>query len=149
MAAFDFYHDLAGAPDFTRAVTAGDPLLAGIDIDIGGQVEKRIWFGSDQAGQKVEANSDPGVDQINVALTDADGGNTNPTTRFRLATTQAGLAGAGDGASLDIGTVVNGGAGNAKQVWSRYTGPANENAGTPITYTDLGMQTNQLKQTAI
>lgn len=147
MADFTFYHDSAGAPNFSRPLKTLDELLADIDIDAGGAPEKRIWFGSDIAGSKVEANSNPGVDQIAVSINDSNLGNSNVATRVKLATTQAGLPGAVAGASLNIGTVVNGGSANAKEIWVRYTGPANENAGVAISYTDLSLRPNALKHT--
>lgn len=150
MAAFGYYHDSgADAPNFARPINTGDPLLAEIDNAVGGTVDTKVWFGSDIATDKVRANSNPGVDQITTSITDSIGGNSNPTTRVKLATTQAGLAGATGGAAINMGTQILGASANAFRLWTRYTGPSGENGGNPITYTDLGFTTNQLRQEAI
>ena len=83
-----------------------------------------LYLGSNETANKVEANSNPGVDQIVVSIVDADPGNDLETTDVQLATTNGGLAGATGGASLNLGTVINGGVGNAQEIHIRvsYTG---------------------------
>jgi|SRR5581483_2753976 len=151
MAQFGFYQDTSSAPDFTKPINVGTPLTQSIDIDAGGVVTQRIWFGSDQSSQQVQDNASPGVAQITVSIVDATAGNTNPTTRFKLFKGNSPPADWNTvtaGASINLGTSVVGGAGNAVSIWVQYTGPANENSGSPITYTDLSFQTNTLRQVA-
>lgn len=83
--------------------------------------EFTFYIGSTAAGLKLEANSDPGVDQITISLVDGDPGNGHAVTAVKLATTQAGLAAATPGAALDLGAVINSGVGNAAVVWSEFT----------------------------
>lgn len=80
-----------------------------------------LWIGSNDSSRKLEANSDPGVDQLTLTPTDADPGNNHETDTIKIADTQANLASATAGAAYNLGTVINGGVGNAVDFWVRLT----------------------------
>ena len=80
-----------------------------------------LYLGSNTAANKIEADSDPGVDQITVSITDSDPGNNLEDTDVKLALSNAGLTGATGGADLDLGTVINGGVGNAVAIHIRVS----------------------------
>lgn len=99
-----------------------DPAAEAFDIGNGESPKQfQFWFGSTDAALKVQANSNPGTDQITVSVGDSNPGSGHETTAVKLATTQAGLATATAGAALDLGTVINGGVGNAAVVWTEVT----------------------------
>ena len=108
-------------------------------------VDQKVYFGSAQASRKAEADSSPGVDQITISIVDADNLTGQPATAVKLATTQAGLDSAVAGASLDIGTQVLSGSVNAIEVWVR----TDETTDVVGNYTDLSLQTNTLRETAV
>jgi hypothetical protein len=80
-----------------------------------------IWLGSNTAANKAEADSDPGNDQITVSITDSDPGNNLEDSDVQLGTDAASAAVATGGASLDLGTVINGGVGNAQEIAVRVS----------------------------
>ena len=80
-----------------------------------------LYLGSTDAANKVEAASNPGVDQIVVFITDTDPGNKLETTDVKLATSAGGLPGATGGASLNLGTSIVGGVGNAQPIHIRVS----------------------------
>lgn len=83
-----------------------------------------LWLGSTTAANKAEADSDPGNDQIVVSISDSDPGNNLEDTDVQLGVDAAAAAAATAGAALNLGTVINGGVGNAQQIAVRvsYTG---------------------------
>ena len=78
-----------------------------------------LYLGSTETANKVEAASDPGVDQITASITDAAAGSGLETTDIKLADTAAGLPGATGGASLNLDTEIVGGVGNAHPIHIR------------------------------
>jgi hypothetical protein len=80
-----------------------------------------VYFGATATGLKVEANSDPGNDQITVSIVDADPGNGHEAAEIKLALTEAGLDTATGGADLDLGTSITSGTSNKKTIWIRAT----------------------------
>ncbi len=142
MSIFNLYHDAA----LTNPIESGDPLVTEHNADGStGRVDVLVYFGSPDATKQAQANSDPGVDQIVLSIADADGANGHDPTVIKLATTQAGLDAATPGAPLNLGTTVQGGAANAVPVWVGVT----EGAQSVTNWSDLSLQTNQLKVTAI
>jgi hypothetical protein len=113
----------------------------------GSSTDFRIWFGSAETedAYKVEADSDPGVDQITISITDSSPGSGHEATAVKLALTEAGLATATGGAALDVGTSVNSGAANAVEVWVRVA----DVVGSLATDTTLGLTTNEVIESAV
>jgi hypothetical protein len=113
----------------------------------GSSTDFRLWFGSAETedAYKVEADSDPGVDQITISITDSDPGNGHEDTAVKLALTEGGLATAVAGDPLDIGTAVNSGASNAVEVWVRVA----DTIGSLAVSTELGLTTNTLVESAV
>lgn len=78
-----------------------------------------IYLGSTETLNKVEAASDPGVDQIVASVSDAVASSGLEATDIKLALTPGGLTGATGGASLNLATSISGGVGNAVEVHIR------------------------------
>ena len=123
----------------TTPLSAALSVLQKTDGSIG-PVDLQLRLGIDDAGLKLQANSDPGVDQIVISPVDADAGNGNPVTSVTLATTQLGLDSAVAGDPLNAGTTIVGGAGGAFEFWARVE----DLTDTVGTYTDLSIETNDL-----
>lgn len=78
-----------------------------IDTKNGGPFE--IIIGSPDASRKIEADSNPGVDNIVITPIDSNPGSGHEVTEIKLATTLLGLDSAVAGDPLSLGTVINGG----------------------------------------
>ncbi|PLX49106.1 MAG: hypothetical protein C0613_08265 [Desulfobulbaceae bacterium] len=142
MGIFNLYHDSG----LTNPVEAGDPLVTEHNADGStGAVDVQLFFGSDDDTKNAEADSNPGVDQIELSIVDGDGANGHEPTVMALALSQAGLDAAVPGAPVDLGTSVAGGVAAAIPVWVRVTEGVQEVAN----WADLSLQTNQLKITAV
>lgn len=139
---FAFFHDAA----LTTEVTAADPIDVTALSPGGAATDVQLWFGSTTADVQVQANSDPGVDDIEISIADSDGvGAGNATTACKLATSQVGLGAAVAGDPLTIGPTLTGGVANAMPFWLRVT-----NAQTVVgVYTDLSLATNTLIETPV
>lgn len=132
-----FYHDSG----LTSEVTVANPITASQDVaGTIGPVQKQVWVGSTTASRKFRANSNPGVDQIALSIVDAAAGSGEPATMMKLATTQAGLAGAVAGASLNLGTQILSGVANAISFWLEI----DDQTAAVGNYTDVTPQTNIL-----
>lgn len=110
----------------------------------GGEGDGVFYVGDPDDTIKIQADSNPGIDQIAVSITDSAPGSGVEQNHVRLAQTQDGLAGATPGASLNIGTTINGGVINAVPVWYRW---ANSSGGG--TYTDLTLDLPARVESAI
>lgn len=132
---FGFFSDAA----LTTPISA--PLLFNQVAGASVPDDKVVYYGG-TTGYQVKAKSDPGVDQITVSVVDAAGGSGSPAADVKLALTAGGLPGATGGAALNLGTVINGGAGNAVAVYIRVT---DSTAVTGLN-TDLSLTTNALYQ---
>ena len=106
--------------------------------------DKVLWFGSPIAGTKCQAKSAPGVDQIELSITDSASASGEPTSAVKLAPTQSLLDTATGGAALNLGVTINSGAANAVPVWVRFT----DATGTFGNYDDLGWTFNNLFESA-
>lgn len=136
-ATFDFFTDTA----LTSA--APSPLQVSHNSDFSDNPQDfQFFFGSLEASVKIEANSNPGVDNIVISVEDSDPGPNHETTEIKLATTQGGLTAATPGASLTVGTVVNSGDANDFEFWVRVTNAVS----TVSTITELSTTTNSLKE---
>ena len=102
------------------------------------------YFGSTDTGLKVEANSDPGNDQITVSIVDADPGNGHEAAEIKLALTEGGLDTATGGADLDLGTSISGGTSNKKTIWIRAT-----NAEGSYYDLNLSLSINELLESSV
>lgn len=139
MATFDFFTDTG----LTSA--APSPLQFSHNSDFSDNPQDlQLFLGSASASLKIEANSNPGVDNITISVNDSDPGNNHEDTEIKLATTQGGLAAATPGASLTVGTSVLSGAANDFEFWMRVTNAV----ATVGTITELSIDTNALKESA-
>ena len=104
-------------------------------------VKVRLWIGSTAAGWKHRVAANPGVDTIQISVTDTTTGSGHATTEVKLALTEAGLATATAGALLDIGaTQILSEAVNAVSFWVEI----NDATHVVGTATELGLITNEL-----
>lgn len=103
-----------------------------------------IYFGSTNSALKVEANSDPGNDPIEVSIVDADPGNGHEASEIKLATTEGGLDTAVGGDSLSLGTSITGGTANKKTIWVRAT-----NTEGSVYDINLKLQINELLEGSV
>lgn len=108
-------------------------------------VDKILYLGSTTASRKLEANSNPGVDQIVVSVVDAVPASGHPATEVKLATTLAGLNSAVGGASLNIGTQILSGAANAIPIYIRV----NDSTGQVGTATELSVAIANVRETSV
>ena len=104
--------------------------------------DTQLFLGSVGSSLKIEANSNPGVDNITLSIADTTPGSGHETTEIKLATTSGGLAAAVAGDPLTVGTVVNSGSGSAFEFWVRVTNAVT----TPSQSTELSISTNTLKE---
>lgn len=80
-------------------------------------VKQRVYLGSPNGAKTYQAASNPGVDDIQVELFDPNMGDGFNTTHVKLAGTELGLDSAVAGDPYVIGPTINGGSGNAEEVW--------------------------------
>lgn len=67
----------------------------------------QVWIGTASSGNKLQADSNPGVDQITVTIDDTSPGSGVEATHIKLALTQVGLGSAVAGDPLDIGLQID------------------------------------------
>lgn len=79
--------------------------------------KQRVYLGSTDGGATFQAASDPGVDNIEVSLTDPNLIDGFLTTHVKIAASSLLLDTATPGAPFVIGTQILGGVGNAVEVW--------------------------------
>jgi len=102
--------------------------------------QRRFYLGQPTAGYRFRANSDPGVDSIELSIVDAVPASGQPASAIKLAATQAGLASATGGAALDLGATLLSGSVNAVQVWVQF----DDSTATVATDTNLSLALNEL-----
>ena len=129
---FKFFTD----SNLTQELTGNLVFDQAVDGSSGAAV-KTLYFGSTTANRKLEAASNPGVDQVAISIVDSATGSGNPTTAVKLASTLGGLSGATAGAPLNLGTSVLSGVANAKPVYVQVT----DQTHAVGNYTDLSLQT--------
>lgn len=114
-------------------------------------IEFQLWLGSlgsaggDTTDRKVQADSDPGVDAINLVPTDADPGNGHEVAEIKIATLQAGLAGATPGALLALAATLTSGTVNAVEFWVSV----DDATGVVGTSVELSVDTVLLRETDV
>lgn len=122
----------------TQAVGSSLP----IDREIGGApVDVVLYLGSPIAARRFIPDSDA---VISIAVADTDPANGWAATDIRLATTQAGLDTATDGAPLALGDELLSSPANAQAFWLRFSG----DSATPKTAADISLITNTLREYA-
>lgn len=125
-------------------VPFGGTLAVNQNVDgSSGPVDTQFWIGSTASSKTLRADSNPGVDQISVSVVDASPSSGNPVTDVKLALTAGGLASATGGASLDLGTTVTSGVGNAVTFWVRVE----DSTHVLGVSTELSFATNLLRET--
>lgn len=137
MATFKFYNDSALTSEITGFVTAT------LNVDGStGTFTKQVFLGSTASGKTLQAESNPGVDNISISVVDAAPGTGHPASDVKLATTSGGIAGATPGAALTVGTSVLSGVGNKFEFWIGIT----DSTGVVGTSTELSLTTNLLRE---
>lgn len=84
-------------------------------------VNRVFYFGSPAAGKQLQNVNDPGIDPLQVSVTDSSGGSGVEAADVKLASSFAGLDSATGGAALSIGTTILSGAANAVPVFVRVS----------------------------
>jgi len=109
-----------------------------------GDVDGVIYLGSIEEGKTLQADSDPGVDQIVVSIADSnvDPGNSPEITDIKLSTSNAGLASAVAGDPLNVGLTLTSGVGNKVEVHYRIITPTAPTG----TYAELSLNTNPVRE---
>lgn len=105
-----------------------------------GPVDFVFYFGSALSGKRIQALSNPGVDNVVLSVADADGASGQSLAAVKLALTKAGLDTATAGASLTLGTQILSGPDGAVPVHVRVQATLLA-AGT---YEGLSLNTNDL-----
>jgi len=93
-----------------------------------------FYVGSTDDQVTIQAESDPGVDPLQVSINDQNVGSGIEASHVKLATSQAGLSGATGGAALSLGTSIPGGVANAVPVWYRWTNSTGAGSDTDIQF---------------
>ena len=106
--------------------------------------ERRFYLGNADAGYIFQAASDPGVDPITLSVVDAVPASGQPASAIKLATTQAGLAGAVGGADLELAATLLSGSVNAVQIWVQF----DDATAAVATDTDISLALSTLTVTA-
>lgn len=136
MADFKLYTNAALTVEFVGPLTS----TQNSDGSTGRQ-DFQFWLGSTVAGKTLQADSNPGVDQIALSVLDAAASTGHAATEIKLALTQAGLDSAVGGASLNLGTTITSLVANAKTFWVAWT----DATGVVGTSTELSITTNLLR----
>ena len=110
-----------------------------------GDIDGVAYYGSNNEGTTVQADSNPGTDQIIVLLNDSTSneGIGPQANDVKLASSNANLGAAVAGDPLNIGLTVTAGVGNQVEVHYRMITPAVVDAGT---YNELGFSTNATRE---
>ena len=108
-----------------------------------GRVDNKLYLGSTVASKTLQADSDPGVDQLTLTPADSAPASGHETTEIKLALSQAGLAGATAGAAINLGVSIASLAVNALEVW---IGIEDATASVGVS-TELSLTTNALRET--
>jgi hypothetical protein len=114
---FKFYKDAGLTQEFVPGTDFIGPVTAPPQDFV-------LYLGSTTASRKLEAASDPGVAQLTVSILDAVPASGLDANDVKLAETEgSGLDAAVAGDPLDLGTVINSGVGNQKEIHIRVLDP--------------------------
>lgn len=105
-----------------------------------GPVDLVFYFGSALTGKKIEALSNPGIDNIVLGVSDANASSGQSAAAVKLSATKAGLDTATAGASLSLGAQILSGAAGAVPVHARIQATLL----TVGAYSGLSLNTNDL-----
>lgn len=137
MSTFKIYTNAGLTTEFTGSLSASQNANGST-----GRQDFQLWLGSVAASKTLQADSNPGVDQIALSVVDSAVGTGHPASEIKLATTQGGLAGATGGASLNLGTAISSGVGNAVTFWVGIT----DSTGVVGTSTELSITSNLCRE---
>lgn len=137
MATFKVYTNSGLTTEFTGSLSA----IQNVDGS-SGPTDFQLWIGSTATGKTLEADSDPGVDQITLSVIDASPGTGHPASEVKLATSLGGLTGATGGAALNLGTSILSLVANAVTFWVRVE----DSTHVVGTSTELSVSTNLLRE---
>ena len=135
---FKLYNDAALTSEFNGTLPTSHNVTGST-----GRVDTVLYLGSVSTGKKIEADSNPGVDQITLTPADSAVGTGHEAAEIKLALSQAGLDSAVGGAALNLGLQVLSLAANKLAVW----------VGIEAAYltvgvsTELSIATNTLRET--
>ncbi len=110
------------------------------------QADRLVYFGSATAGQQLQDDAAPGVDNVMVSVADSAGGSGLTASSIKLASTNGGLTAATGGASLSLGPTVLAGSGNAKPIHIRFD---TSSGVTGTDYTDLSLAVAGVIESAV
>ena len=101
--------------------------------------------GGDTPDRKLQAESNPGVDQITLLIADTAPGVGHEAVEVKLAATQVLLGTAVAGDPLDIGAVLTSGSANDFEFWVEI----DDATGVVATATELSFETNLVRETDV
>ena len=108
-------------------------------------VVREVWLGDPEADFLIQDSTNPGVDDIEVSITDTTPGSGHEATEVKLATSEAGLLTAVAGDPLVIGTSQNSGTAGAVHIWIQI----DDATGTEGSATELGLACSEVNVTAV
>lgn len=108
-------------------------------------VVREVWLGDPEANFLVQDWTNPGVNDIEVSVTDTNPGSGHEAAEIKLATSQAGLASAPPGAALVIGASQNSGPAGAVHIYIEI----DDATGTEGTVTELGLLVSDVRVEAV
>lgn len=91
-----------------------------------------FWVGTPNTGQKIQADSDPGVDPIQISIVDAQAGTGVDELDMKLALSEAGLSGAVAGDPVDLPATIN--YGTPVEVFFQWTNNSATTESTEISF---------------
>ena len=136
MSTFKLYTDASLSTEFNPATDRIGPVSDNVANDF------VLYLGSTVTGRRARRNSDPGVDPIQVTVTDTDPGNNLEAADVKLAETNVDLDSAVGGDPLNYGvTEVLGGVGNQLEIHIRV-----QYLGGIATDETVGIEVTQLQE---
>lgn len=135
---FKLYNDSALTSVFTGTLQTTHNVTGST-----GRVDSVLYLGSTAAGKTLQADSNPGVDQIVLSVADSAPASGHEVGEVKLALSQAGLNSATGGAALNLGLSITSGTANKLPIW----------IGVEAAYltvgvsTELSVSTNTLRET--
>lgn len=128
MSTFKIYADAGLTVPITGAGSVDFSQIAS-----GAAVDRVVYFGSAEAGKKLQAASDPGTDPVELSIFDSNALAGLEPTAMKLALSSGGLDAATAGAALALGTTILSGTANAVPVFIR----SDAATATPAVFDDL------------
>ena len=137
---FKFYADAA-----LTTLVANPFVISQNEDGTDGDYDGVVYYGSPSAGVTAQADSNPGVDQIVVSISDTTAlpGDGPEPADLKLASSNANLTAAVAGDPLNLGLTVTSGAGNQVEVHFRMQTPT---VITPGTFNELSFATNPTRE---